>query len=162
MHWPVTSSLRARWHKYHLTRTKRSRYSVVKWVLTMIVSDQNWWVNCSLPKAVLGLGVCRLDLEQVKWGDQMGWPSKLTDRELKRDSLLMSCTSPEESVWDVVLKNGLSFFAALKQLVSSSSVICSSKIMARSFRVSSLALSDRRAHIFTASRVDFPYRFLKH
>ena len=23
----------------------------------------------------------------------MGWPSKLTDRELKRDSLLMSCTS---------------------------------------------------------------------
>ena len=24
----------------------------------------------------------------------MGWPSKLTDRELKRDSLLMSCTSP--------------------------------------------------------------------
>ena len=25
----------------------------------------------------------------------MGWPSKLTDRELKRDSLLMSCTSPK-------------------------------------------------------------------
>ena len=24
----------------------------------------------------------------------MGWPSKLTDRELKRDSLLISCTSP--------------------------------------------------------------------
>ena len=24
----------------------------------------------------------------------MGWPSKLTDRKLKRDSLLMSCTSP--------------------------------------------------------------------
>ena len=75
-----TSSLRARWHKYHLTRTKRSRYSVVKWVLTMIVSDQNWWVNCSLPKAVslcqalgsAGWTSSRLN-EGIKWGGPQSW-----------------------------------------------------------------------------------------
>ena len=32
----------------------------------------------------------------------MGWPSKLTDRELKRDSLLISCTSPIENVITVL------------------------------------------------------------
>ena len=33
----------------------------------------------------------------------MGWPSKLTDRELKRDSLLMSCTLMYKCVPDVTI-----------------------------------------------------------
>ena len=54
-----------------------------------IVSDQNWYVNCLLPRAVSDPRICRLDREQVKWGYPIEWPSKLTDRELTGDSLLM-------------------------------------------------------------------------
>ena len=45
----------------------------------------------------------------------MGWPSKLTDRELKRDSLLMSCTSPEElsAVVYSALENGIRSYSAV-------------------------------------------------
>ena len=74
-----------------------------------IVIDQNWCVNCSLPRAVSGPRVCRLDFEQVKWGDLMGWQSWLTESWLETLSWCLILTH-QSGLTEPALKRKVKWF----------------------------------------------------